>query len=364
MTERERVLSVLNGNVPDKTPWFADLSYLYSSMSVKGTLDEKYAGAEGYCRFYRDLGAGICFYAPFPWSMKYESSVGFKSKETSSMRISEFTTPVGRLESHERYIPESYTWAITKHYVGTMEDLRVLRYISEHTIYSDNCIDFKKTDELWGGDGIPAAMTTIAASPLQKLIARWAGIENTVSLYMDHPDEFTGILEAIGNAEDRVYEILCDSPADYIEFPENLSSEVTGRDFYENFNMPYYIKRNKQLHEAGKFTGIHIDGTLTPCLSLLSGSGFDIAEAVTPYPAGDIHIKDLRKAAGADLIIWGGLPGILFSPFYSEGQFISHIVELLEAFPPGSGFILGVADQVPPDGLISRVRMVREIIGK
>ncbi len=96
---------------------------------------------------------------------------------------------------------------------------------------------------------------------------------------------------------------------------------------------------------------------------MLSDCGFDVAEAVTPYPLGDVKIKDLRKEAGKDLIIWGGLPGVMFSPLYSEQQFKSHLEELLETFPSGSGFILGVADQVPPDGLISRIKYVREIIG-
>ncbi len=42
MYEHERILSVLNGEKPDRTPWFADLSYLYSSMVSLGTLEDKY----------------------------------------------------------------------------------------------------------------------------------------------------------------------------------------------------------------------------------------------------------------------------------------------------------------------------------
>ena len=149
-----------------------------------------------------------------------------------------------------------------------------------------------------------------------------------------------------------------------MEYAENLSSEVTGASFFREFNMPHYIKRNYLLHEAGKFTGIHIDGTLRPCLSMLSECGFDAAEAVTPYPVGDIAIENLRKEAGKDLIIWGGIPGAMFSPHYSDSRFISHLEELMQAFPPGSGFVLGVADQVPPDGLVHRIKIVREMVDR
>lgn len=363
MYEYERILSVMNREKPDRTPWFADLSYLYSSMVSLGTLDDKYKGEIGYLEFHRDLGAGICFYAPFPWTLAYSEKIEYKTSISGNTRVSVFSTNVGDICCEERFLPKTYSWAITKHYVESLNDLRIMEFIHKNTFYKENYSEFLRVADLWGDAGIAVAMPSISSAPLQKLLARWAGVENTVGIYMEDSDEFEAILEEISEAESPIFDILCESPCEYVEFAENLSSEVTGDSFFKKFNMPHYIKQNKKLHEAGKFTGIHIDGTLKPCLSMLSGCGFDIAEAVTPFPIGDIKIKDLRKEAGDKLIIWGGLPGVLFSPLYSEEQFRSHLEELLETFPPGAGFILGVADQVPPDGLISRIKLVREIIG-
>ena len=217
---------------------------------------------------------------------------------------------------------------------------------------------------MWAEDGIAAAIPPIASSPLQKLIARWAGIENTVSILLDNPDETEELLMNIDASQTAAYEIIGDSDCEYVEFAENLSGEVTGAFFFEKYNKPHYISRNKLLHEAGKYTGIHIDGTLRPCFSMLSSCGFDAAEAVTPFPSGDIHVEDLRKEAGDAIIIWGGLPGVLFSPLYTEEQFASHLEKVLGIFMPGKGYVLGVADQVPPDAMINRVRLVREMIGQ
>ena len=114
------------------------------------------------------------------------------------------------------------------------------------------------------------------------------------------------------------------------------------------------------MHDAGKITSIHIDGTLRACLPLLQEAGFDIAEAVTPAPVGDVPVEELRATAGDKIIIWGGLPGALFSPAYSEKLFDAHLAKILETFPLGSRFVLGVADQVPPDALLSRVTKVRD----
>jgi hypothetical protein len=132
----------------------------------------------------------------------------------------------------------------------------------------------------------------------------------------------------------------------------------------KKYNSEYYTKRINQLHEAGKYVSIHIDGTLRGCFELLEEAGFDAAEAVTPAPVGDILLEDLRKHSGSKMIIWGGLPGALFSPHYSEDEFDRHLNAVLATFKEDPLFVLGVADQVPPDGLISRIRKVRERIGR
>jgi len=361
MNEHDRILCVLNKEGPDKIPWVADLSYLYESKKILGTLDKKYLGESGYLRFHNDLGAGICFYAPFPWKSCFTENVSCDVKVSNRVRKTVYATPVGIITSTEKYLPETFSWALTDHLVKTIDDLRVMEYIHRNTVYSRNYEEYDRISKLWGGAGIASAFPPISSAPLQKLIARWAGIENTVSILIDYPDESGSLLDAIDESQSVAFEILCESSCEYVEFAENLSSEVTGATLFKKYNMPHYIKRNRLLHEAGKYTGIHIDGTLKPCLSMLSDCGFDAAEAVTPMPIGDIPIENLRNEADGDIVIWGGLPGALFSPLYTDEQFHTHLIHVLEVFQSGSGYILGVADQVPPDGLISRVKMVREM---
>jgi hypothetical protein len=363
MNERERFMATMGGEKPDRLPWFADLSYLYDSMGKTGTLDGKYAGDKGYLGFHRDLGAGICFYAPFPWKGEFTNDIEYSVNVKGSTRHTSYSTPAGEIFSIEKYLPETFSWAITDHMVKTINDLRVMEYIHSKTIYETNYADFDRIDNLWEDDGIAAAFPPISSSPLQKLIARWAGIENTVAIMTDYPDEFKSLLNLIDEAQTDAFEIICGSVCQYVEFAENLSSEVTGASLFEQYNKPHYKKRNRLLHEAGKYTGIHIDGTLKPCLSMLYSCGFDAAEAVTPFPAGDVKVEDIRKEAGDDLIIWGGLPGVLFSPLYTDEQFNAHLKNVLGVFQKTPGFILGVADQVPPDGLIRRIKLVREMIG-
>jgi len=120
------------GKSCDNLPWYADLSYLYGSMQDRGMLEHKYIGSEGYLRFHQDLGAGICFYAPWLWSSAYTSDVTEDTRESDGIRTTKIKTPVGSVHQVMRYLPVAFTWAITEYYIKDICDLRIMRYACEH----------------------------------------------------------------------------------------------------------------------------------------------------------------------------------------------------------------------------------------
>jgi uroporphyrinogen-III decarboxylase len=271
-----------------------------------------------------------------------------------------YETPVGSIESVQNYVSGMYCYAYEKHFVETIDDFRVMRFVFEHTTYAENYQEYLSRDRLWGEDGIGFAMAVASMAPMQKMLSRWAGVETTVLLCQDHPEEVSAAFTAIEDCQEPLVEILAGSPAEVVILPENLASQVVGERFFRQFNMPYYARVVRRLHAAGKKVAIHIDGGLTPCLGLLSSCGFDIAEAVTPAPFGDIAVEDLRKVAGPDIIIWGGLPGGIFSRNYSDEYFEQYVLNVLRN--ADGRFVLGVADQVPPDAEPRRIGRVRELV--
>ena len=56
------------------------------------------------------------------------------------------------------------------------------------------------------------------------------------------------------------------------------------------------------------------------------------------------------------------MPGVYFTPNVSDEEFERHTKHILSLMVKEPRFVLGVADQVPPDGLESRVRRVRELV--
>jgi hypothetical protein len=360
MSIRSEVLDVIHGRPHRRVPWFGDLSYYYDSLSRRGELPPRYQGREGEKRLYTDNGVGIYLYTPDVFALSYDGTMELKEQRSPGRIVQSFATPLGSIEAIQDFRDETMCYVYSKHFVRTIEDFRVMRYVHEHALYRENYKAYRECDELWGEDGIGFAMGVACMAPFQKMVSRWAGIQTTVELFMDHREEFVEACTAMEESQGALVEILAQSPAEVVILPENLSSDVTGGSFFTELNMPYYTRIVDRLHAAGKKVAIHIDGRLIPCLGMLSKCGFDIADAVTPEPFGDITVDGLRKAAGDDIVIWGGLPGGIFSRNFSDTYFEGYVRHVLAC--ADDKFVIGVADQVPPDAVPSRIGRVRELV--
>ncbi len=84
---------------------------------------------------------------------------------------------------------------------------------------------------------------------------------------------------------------------------------------------------------------------------------------MTPAPVGDLAVE--RWAAwcpdSPKTVFWGGLPGVYFTAQVSDEEFDRHTKAVLEVMRSEPRYVLGVADQVPPDGLERRLRRVAEL---
>jgi hypothetical protein len=117
------------------------------------------------------------------------------------------------------------------------------------------------------------------------------------------------------------------------------------------------------IREAGKFSCIHLDGTMKGLLRETCSRGLTFIEALTPAPVGDLDIEKWAERSGnSHTVLWGGIPGVYFTGLVSEEEFDSHIKRVLGVMRSAPRYVLGVADQVPPDALERRVRRVRELV--
>jgi uroporphyrinogen-III decarboxylase len=190
--------------------------------------------------------------------------------------------------------------------------------------------------------------------------AALTGISNLVSFWADHRSEFEKTLQLLGERFDEAAEASLAVPADCFMIPENLSSEVVGR-FYGKYVRPWEEKWTARIRQAGKHSFIHMDGTLG-LIDQVAAAGFDVIEAFTPVPVGDMSIEAARARARSGPVLWGGLPGIYFTPLVDDDEFERFVRETIVTMVRDGRMVLGVADQVPPDGLRARVARVAELV--
>jgi uroporphyrinogen-III decarboxylase len=360
MTNRERILTVLKGQKPDRVPWYGDLSYWIHYLESSRNMPQEYKG-DGNFKLYRDLGVGFYLQCYFPFKMTYDN-ITINRKIENNTDYTQIVTPVGTIQSTWKYLPDSYAWAPYEHCVKSIEDLKILRYFYEHTHYE---ADYKQTMDRYesvGDNGI--VMAFLPKSPFMEMVALLSGIETVTYSIMDDPDEFDETMAVMGKKTDEAALIALNSPAECLMIPENLSSEVVGKSMFENYMRAYEEKWNRKIKEAGKYSFVHMDGTMKGLIKESSSTGFTVMEALTPAPVGDIPIDEIHKWVSNDTIIWGGLPGVYFTDNISDNDFDLFVKNVLEVMKSDYRYVLGVADQIPPKCRFERVKRVSELVEK
>jgi hypothetical protein len=360
MTTREGISTLLQGGTPDRVPWFGDLSYWAAGMIGRGEQPKDFYQGQAYVDWHRDLGIGFYLQGEFPFEA-IPAGYEIRSWEEGLLRCREIITPKGTLREVQQLIPESYTLGYVEHLVKSAEDLPAYRYVHEHTSYVANYGGTKKRNAEIGEAGLSLAF--LPKSPLMQLIALDAGIMAVTQIAMLCPEEFSATIEAVKESHDRAAALALDCPTDILMIPENLSGEMVPRPWFDAWMRPYQRHWSERIRAKGIFSCIHMDGTLRGLLKEESAVGLTFIEAMTPSPVGDLAVSDWADFSGNDnVIFWGGLPGSYFSPNVPDPEFDRHVIETLEIMRREPRYVLGVADQVPPDGLESRVRRVGELV--
>jgi hypothetical protein len=360
MTPRERVLAVLSGQKPDFVPWFGDLDYWATALIGRGEKPQDFKQSDAYLDWHRELGVGFYLQGYFPFRAIAENC-RVREWAEGNLRRRQIETPCGTLRETWTWRPESFAEAPTEHLVKSATDLRAYRYSHENTRYEPEH-DFAERRRGQVGD-MGVVLCYLPKSPLRQLIALDAGVTTVFEIFSDAGEEFRETMEAVRRSHDAAASIAVQSPADVLMIPENLSSECVGKTFYEMFMRDYEETWARRIREAWKYSCIHLDGTVKGLLRETCSTSLTFIEALTPAPAGDLEIEKWAQWSGnSRTILWGGLPGIFFTELVSDEDFDRHTRHVLEVMRSEPRYVLGVADQVPPDGLERRVRRVRELV--
>jgi uroporphyrinogen-III decarboxylase len=360
VTERDRVLTLLRGGAPDRVPWFGDLDYWATSLIGRGLKPQNFKESDAYIEWHRALGVGFYLQGYFPFRTTIENCRVAERRDGHRRRRT-LETPYGVLTEAWTWLPESFSEAPTERLVKTAADLKAYRHVFENMRFESDYALAELRRRQVGGAGV--VLCYLPKSPLMQMVALDAGIAAVSEILADDPGEFTDTLAVVRRAHDQAARLAVESPAEILMIPENLSSEVVGRKFYERFMRDYHETWAARIRAAGKFSCVHLDGTLKGLLRQVCSAGFTFIEAMTPAPVGDLEVERWAEWSGNDAtVLWGGLPGVYFTDKVADDEFDRHVKRTLAVMTTRPRYVLGVADQVPPDGLERRVRRVGELV--
>jgi uroporphyrinogen-III decarboxylase len=306
---------------------------------------------------YADETLGLPFLA-----IKRKPEAQIKVKMRKGSKTGEYVTthktPLGTLKQIQN-IGGGLGGHITEFPIKSIEDIKIMKYILESTEISFLKNNFDKAEEMFGDRCVTS--NYISKSPFQTLVIEYMGFTRTILYFKRYPNQMEDFVKFLEVHDDQMYDQIAKSPLKIVNFGENIDGNLSTPPFFEKYHIPYYKKRVKQLHQSGKICHIHIDGSLKDLLPYLEDLPFDGLEALTARPQGDVSLEEIRDSIGNKVLL-DGIPSILFLPQYSNNYVSEYARKVLDLFSPN--LILGVSDELSPNGDIKKIEMIGDIVRK
>lgn len=361
MTKRENYTRILKKEKGEFLPFVPNFDHWLNVNCTNGTLPEEYRNMSRN-DIVRAVGGTI-------WARTgileqiLDPEIKIEKKELGDRIITEYETPVGRVSTMHHYAGD-FTRAIflKEHWVKNREDIKVVKFIAEHTSYRLNPEPFFQSEQEVGEDGISLVGLPICL-PYIHFGKNDCGWEKGIYLLADYPGEVEELLEVYAGKAEEAAELLAQGPALVIASGDNMDEWTTPPGIFKKYAVPYYKKIAGILHKAGKVFEVHWCGRTEHLLQFVPECGIDVVEAVAVKPMSNLTIPQALNLVGENVVVQGGVPSILMCPQAGTREGLKkYIQELLLQVPHGYRFVLGMSDNVPPDADFSRVKMIADLV--
>ncbi len=307
MNSKKRLLSVLNGQMPDRVPVSTYELVGFNSQAFENN-DPSYTRLVDAIREKTDC---ICMWGPESNETFLQSASDVEIKvETyregnAQIYEKKVQTPKGQLKQTTRIIDSIHTTWEVEHWCKSLED--VDKALSVH--YEPLRYDFSDGERIRNevnGNGI---IMTSLSDPLC-VAAELMNFGDYTVWAMTEQEHFKKTLEIIHK---RIMENL----RNMLEIQAVDLYRICGSEYatppylppelFKKYAVPYVSEMVDVIHSKGAKARLHCHGKIEKVLDMIASIGADAIDPCEGPPDGDIELSEVKSRVGGDRCIFGNL---------------------------------------------------------
>lgn len=251
-------------------------------------------------------------------------------------------TPRGTMVSERFFEPTYHTASISRHFVtepGHYDAL--LAYFQDTVVVPDLEIVPRVRAEL-GDDGL--ALVRVDRTPYQQLWVQWVGIDDLVLHMIDCPDRVEACVASLGDTQRRIFEVIEQVGAEFVDFPDNITAPVIGERYFRQYCVPWYDELAERLGDAVPVY-VHMDGDLKPLWPAIGESRVRGLDSMSPPPDND-------TSPGDAVSLWPEMRVCINFPssvhLAAAAQVYATTMDFLDQAGHSGRFQIQISENVPP----------------
>ncbi len=355
MTGKERIMAMLNGTATDRMGYTPCIDFYAQSgfppeYREMDTFDlQVLLGADM-------LRGAAAYKESFDSTVHHTQTKNDNGKGTITISDT-YETPVGNLRQVNIYKPESPNIPFpTEHLIKTIDELKILRYILEHTIVEP---DFEKLNSLIQKYPDHIISCSIDDTPFMHIQTKYIGIENFVYFYYENPEEIEHTMNVMQELVKKRALVSSQSKGEVFISYENTNTAGTSAEWILQYEFPQLNEYSRIFHQHNKKHLIHMCGKIDLVAEDIARTEFDGIIDVAPAPTGDADFARITKLmAENNKIVSGGIECNTYC-LKDIQQFEKEVKSLIGVVDKRS-FILGSGDAVPQGAKIENMLFVKE----
>jgi hypothetical protein len=354
MNYRKEILARFAGEGQGHAFYLPDLTLWFGWHDGRGTLPAEWQGLR-LPEIARAMG--VPAWLPIrPWQVETRGAEAIITEEAGQRTIHS-TTAAGELWARWELGPDGDWWQ-TEYPVKTSEDLPAALELVKARSYVVDPSDLAQTKSAVRDDG--ALVLEIPRRPLSDLLHEFLGwSEGLMLLGQPLVGEMAGILE---EKLQHLVQQVAQLPGELILSPDNLDGQFVSPRLFERHLATSYRNTADALHKEGKRLVVHVGGPIRHLLKPLVATGIDGIEGVCGPPQSNAPLGEARAITGPGLTLWGGISQDVLVDTYEEELFMTTVQQAVREAGRDGRMVLGVADRVPVDAELSRLKALPALI--